>query len=349
MARTHRGIWLLAVALSCATPVVVATATAPATFEQTLLEADRLRSSDPQRFAILLDQLDAAGQAASEGQRQRVQYLRAYQSVVHRNALEQGIVQAKAVFDQSVDADIKFRAGSLLANSYPISRNFTDALRYLNQAMLLRERVRDKDILHDGIDAAAALYNQMGQYKLGLQYAQETLGDNPNPRALCLAGLFEVESQHHLGLLPADDSSVHRYIERCNAIGEKLPANFIRVVLARKWVAQGRGDKAIELLEQHQAEVDRIGYRWLIGELRALLAELKLGKGDLANAQRHAEAAIARIESLPSSKSLATAYNVLYQIAERQQDPAAALAFYRQYAEADKAYLTDVKARDLAY
>ena len=347
MVRTHNGIWLLALALFCVVPR--AGASAPDSFEQRLQEADKLRSSDPQRFAILLDELDAAGPRASRLQHERLQYLRAYQSIVYRNQLEQGVAQAKVLFEHAAEMDIRFRAGSLLSNSLAVSRDFTGGLRYLSQTLPMRDRVRDKDIRHDGIDAAAALYNQMGQYKLGLQYARETLADNPNPRARCAAGYFQLESQFHLGLLPADDVSIHEGIRQCVAIGEKLPANFVRLVLAHKWVSQGEIDKAIELLERHVAEVEDVGYHWQIGEFRSLLAELKLAKGELATARLQAQAAIAQVDRLTSSKMLATSYNVLYQIAEREEKPVAALAFYRQYAEADKAHLADVKARDLAY
>ena len=142
--------------------------------------------------------------------------------------------------------------------------------------------------------------------------------------------------------MPTDDAPIHHDIERCLAIGEKLAANFIRIVLAHKWIDRGEGDKASALLEKHLAEVHATGYNVLIGEVRSLLAELHLAKGELALAQRHADESIAQVGQLPSSSYLASAYNVRYQIALRQGDADAALAFYRRYAEADKAHLNDV-------
>lgn len=345
MARSQSGIWLLALVLSCAAPV----AAASASFEQRLVEANTLRSVDGARFTTLLGELDAQSADATSLQLQRLRYLRAYQSVVYRNQPQQGIVQAKALFDEATEPDLKFRAASLLVNVYASTREFTEGLRHLNQAMPTRDRVRDKDIRHDGINSAASLYNALGQYKLGLQYADETLSGEPNPRARCAAGLFGLQAKLQLGALPADDESLHQNIERCLAIGDKLAANFTRVVLARKWVVQGENDRAIALLQDHLAEADAIGYNVLIAKMRSLLAELMLGKGELAVAQRHADATVAQVGQLPSSSDLATAYNVLYQIAERQGQPDAALAFYRRYAEADKAHVSDVKARDLAY
>ncbi len=347
MARARGKTWRLAMvlALACVAPALAASAS----YEQRLAEADALRSADPQRFAILLDGLDVDAARSSAGQRQHLQYLRAYQSVVHRNHVDQGVAQAKVLFKQASIIDLRYRAGSLIANSYAINRNFSEGLRYLNQTLPMRKRVLDKDIRHDGIDAAAALYNQLGQYQLGLRYARETLADDPNARARCLAGHFQIESQYHLQLLSADDLALQQGIARCLAIKEKLPANFIRLVLARKWATRGEAGNAIALLEDNVAEVDAIGYNFLSAEVHALLAQLTLGQADVAAARRHAQEAISHATDLPSAMSLADAYNVLYQIAERQQEPVAALGFYRRYAEADKAHVTDVNARELAY
>ena len=345
MVRPYSGIWLLVLVLLCATSTVRASAS----FENGLLEADKLRSVDHSRFAVLLDELNTDKQQASEAQLHHLQYLRAYQSVVHRNQVEEGIATAKALFEHTKAVDLKFRAGSLLVNSYAINRNFTEGLRYLNLTLSMRHRVHAKDIRQDGLDAAAAFYNQMGQYKIGLQYAQETLSDTPNPRALCIARLLQMESQFHLDMLPAEDAAIRHGIDQCLAIGEKLMANLIRVLLARKWAASGQAGDAISLLEEHLREVNSIDYHFLIAEVRSLLAELYLRNGEPALAQRHAVEAIAQAEHVSSSLSLVSAYRILYQIAEREGDSVAALALYRRYADADKAHISDVKARELAY
>ena len=83
--------------------------------------------------------------------------------------------------------------------------------------------------------------------------------------------------------------------------------------------------------------------------MHSLLAELLLAKNDLEAADAHAQAAIAKGESLASSLALVAAYKTRYEVADRRHDSDAALAFFRSYAEADRAYLDDVKARELAY
>ena len=124
MRRAHGVVWLLALVLLWAAPP--AAASMPATFEQRLLEADKLRSSDPKRFAILLDELDAAARQASQVQRQRLPVPCARTSRwCTVNEPEQGIALAKeCVRGGGRMVDLRFRAGSLLANSYALTRDF---------------------------------------------------------------------------------------------------------------------------------------------------------------------------------------------------------------------------------
>lgn len=322
---------------------------ASTSFEQLLQEADSVRSSDPKRFGVLLDELDAQSEHAQPLQRQRLQYLHAYSAAVYGPDLAPAIADAQALLAQTSDIDLKFRTGSLIANLYALNRNFGEGLRYLDQALAVRHQVVKKEIRHDGINAAAMLYNQLGQYKLGLNRAEETLSDNPNPRAHCLASYFRIDALFRLGRLPNDDAKIESVIQRCAAINEDFAANFSRFVLARKWAAQDRHGDAIKLLQANVVEVESTGYARLIGEIHSLLAELYFATGSFGKAESHAHAAIKKSASIANSLPLVMAYKVLYDIAQLRHDPVAALSHYRSYAEADKAYLNEVKARELIY
>ena len=123
----------------------------------------------------------------------------------------------------------------------------------------------------------------------------------------------------------------------------------MRATEARKWASQGQRSKAIALLKSHLGGAEATRYPRLISEFRALLAELLLRDGDTAGAEAHAQATIALGQSIANSWQLVTAYKVMFEVAESRKDPVSALFYYRRYAEADKAYLNDVNARELAY
>jgi diguanylate cyclase (GGDEF)-like protein len=336
---------LLVPALLFAAPAIGA---APDPIEGMLAEADKARSSNPKRFAELLAALDASRHRATLLQQQRLRYLHAYSMLAYEDNPSVATSLAKALFKETSDVDLKFRAGALVANSGAITRNFSEGLRYLEQSLALRGQVADRDVRHDGINAAAIIYNQLGQYRLGLQYAEETLADKPRPRARCFAAHLRLEAQYYLKV-PPDEASIIAIVEQCAAQGEAIVANLVRSTLARHWADQGQRNRAMRLLQEHLAEVEATRYPRLIAEFRSLLAEFSLAEGHAAAAETHAQATLAQSASLSSSLPLVTAYRTLYQLAERDGDPVAMLEQYRRYAQAEKAYLTDAQARELAY
>lgn len=350
-----RAMLAVALALAAGVPGAMASVAPSATVSPvadiaaSLAEADRLRSADGARFLELLEALEARQDAATPAQRQHLEYLLAYHAMLHGNDLAGGIARAKRLFEQADDLDLRFRAGSLVANGYAVNRSFTDGLRVLDQTLAMRHQVRDRDIRHDGINVAAVIYNQLGQHALALQYADETLADDPRPRARCFASGLRAEAQYFLGRLPQDGAPLAAVVAECAALGEHVTANFMRAVQARQLAARGDRAAAMRLLEEHLAAVEALRYPRLTAEFRSLLAELALQQGDQAAAERHATAAVALEQSVGGTQAVALAFRTLYEISQARGDLAEALSYHRRYAAADKAWLNEVKARELAY
>jgi diguanylate cyclase len=184
---------------------------------------------------------------------------------------------------------------------------------------------------------------------LALQYADKILAENPPARTRCFAGQYRLEALQNLRALPTNDASIADVVGQCIAQRETVVANYLRTTLARKWAAEGRNSEALVLLQQHLTDVENTHYPRLMAEVNSLLAELLLANGDVSGAEQHANAVTALGGSIAETQPLVSAYKTLYQIAQGRHDPVAALGFYRSYAEADKAYLNVVKARELAY
>ena len=151
--------------------------------------------------------------------------------------------------------------------------------------MSLADSIKNSELRQSGLGVAAYTYNQTGQYKLGLYYADKILAQPAPGRTRCFAGQARLEALQNLNALPADDAPIIHVIDQCNALSEEVVANSVRGVLARKWALEGQQDKAINLLQRHLAEADATRYPSLIGEIRSMLAELLLAKGDAAGAE----------------------------------------------------------------
>lgn len=318
-------------------------------FDAELAQADRIRSAQPKEFLELLGQLQGQRKTASRSQQEHLEYLEAYALGVYRDKPEESIRIASELFDKTRDVTLKYRAGSLVANMAGLKRDFSTGLRYLQKTLELRKRVSNKDFRHDGIGAGAVLYNEIGQYQIGLNYAREMLADAPGPRIKCAAGYVEIESMLELGTLPKGDEQIQNVINDCASIHEPIPQNLAKVILARKWASEEKLPDAAKLLEDALQDVERTRYPRLIAGVHAFIAEFKLKLGDADSAEKHANITVSLGEQIKSSATLVSAYNTLYQIASRHEKPTMALELYKRYAESEIAHQNDVKAKELAY
>lgn len=320
-------------------------------FEAMLRQAEAVRSADPVQFNQLIGELNSTIGAASPRQRELLEYLKAYQ-LIYSGRLDLGTAAAEDLFQRSADPAIRYRAGALLVFPYASRRDFAEALRYMNDALQLQGEIEDPDILAHGWASASGLLNQLGRYEEGLRYAR-LLSERPtSPRTRCFGDAVALESRLHLGQLPEGEDALDAFdavIERCQQAGEPLFVGFTRIYRARAMVDRGERNEAAIFLNRYLADIEAMRYPRIIAEAHAVLAEVNLEAGDFTAAERHARHIIGLGEAVAVSPPLVTAHRVLYEGALQRGNTAAALAHHINYAEADRAYLDEVKARATAF
>jgi len=340
---------LLLMAVLCLAPApAVAAASGSPAFAAMLEQAEQVRSSDPRQFSSLLGQLNASVAAASPRQREQLQYLKAYE-LAYTGRFDLGIQAAKQLFEEASDVQIRFRAGSLIVTAHAATREFTEGLRYLEQTLALADQIEDAELRHHGWSAAGVIYNQVGQFELGLQFAERMLADQPSVRTRCFAGAMRLESLYFLGRMESEVAATEPLVQACLGIGEVVVANFMRVQMARLWGDQDQHSKAIAFLQEHLDEIEETRYPRLVGEVHSLLAELHLARGYAAEAEHHASRSLAQGAGMVQTLPLVAAHRVMYETARARGDTIAALEHHVRYMAADRAYLDGVKARELAF
>lgn len=346
--------WLLRTCLMAMVWTTTAAASAavvtaqPDQIDGLLRQAEQVKSSEPKVFQKLVGDLQRSKASATESQREQIEYLTIY-DLTFQGQYEQAIARARALIEKSPDPEMQFRAGVLISNTYTLGRQFTESLRQLETTLMLVDQVKSKELRHQGLGVAAFTYGQVGQHQLALRYAERILEDAPQPRTQCFANQVKFDALNSLGTLPRQDDSILQAIEQCRSQHEIAAVNTIRVTLAKKWANEGKRSAAIELLRSNLREVEATRFAYLIAQVKALIAELLLDKGDLGAAESFASDTIAQGGSDGNMPSLASAYRTMYRIAEARDDSDQALVYFRRYAEVDKAYLNEVKARELAY
>ncbi len=317
-------------------------------FQAMLDHADAVRSADPNAFRALLSELEKSLPQASPVQVERIRYLQTYRMSLD-GQFPQAIESLQDLAENATDIQTRFRATAFLANNYAHTRDFSAGLQAMDRALAMLPDITDVDTRHQGLLSAAILYNQAGQHELALIYAGMTLDEAANGRSRCLAGALQLEAQFALDRLPVDPAVFEEQIVDCEKHTEPLLAEFLRGFQARALLDAGRADAAARLLSARIAAVETIAYPRLVAEIHSLLAEAQLALAQNAAARRHAEKVVAASEGVPFSLPLVSAYGVLSREAEQRGDLGAALDYQRRYAEVDRAWLDDIKARELAF
>ncbi|MCD9007598.1 diguanylate cyclase [Luteimonas sp. XNQY3] len=327
--------------------VIVRPAGAAVPFEQAFEEVRQLRTADTRAFSEALIRLEARAPEASPLMRERLRVLQAHRMVITGDTAG-GITLLKELSAPGMPDPLRFEAGGLLANTYAITREFHDALQTLEFVLPLESSVADRDIRHTVLQSAGIAYNLVGEFRIGLRYAERVLSESPSSRSLCLNGNLVLESRLGLGMTISQQEA-EDIVRNCEAAGEPILAGFSREYVARWHHGQGRTRDALHLLEQGLASVERAGYPILIGQFHAAIAQYRMALGDRGGAGRHARQAVALLAPHTSLLPIVVAYRVLYEIEAAENDAAATLMAYRQYSDAERAYFNDVKSREMAY
>jgi diguanylate cyclase (GGDEF)-like protein len=326
---------------------LTAPAYAGASFDALFNKADAIRTSQPQEFFKVLKDLQALEERSSPEERMKIRLMRAHGYLLEGKS-DSAIRDLEEVRIGAKDVEIRYRAAAMLANTYAGNRKFEQGLSTLNEMLPLVPEIKDRAARHHGLLAAGILYNRVGEFELGGEYASQVVADEPSGRNRCIAGNLIIESLQGQSKSLAEDQILGA-VKNCELEREALLAGFSRTFLARKLHGDGKTTNAVALLERHLPDVEKTGYPVLVAEYLSMLAEYRLKMSDVQAAERHARAAVAQGDSISGSLSLVVAHRVLYEIANIRGNSVAALEQYKKYAEADKAYLNEIKTRELAY
>lgn len=337
-------LWLWAACLSSA----AALAAGPDDFSSLLRRADTIKSIDPGKFVRLLEDLHEEQDRLSLRQREYLQYLQGWRHAYAGN-YGAAIPLLESIVDRSSDPTLQFRAGSTATNVRALSAQYEDAFLQLNKLLSRLPQVTDKDARLQGLSVAADLYVLVGEYDLGLQYAGQVIKENASGRGVCRGQQIRLDALCKTRRIAADHPDLQSSINACLRQGESLAANAIRTTQVRLLLREQRLDDAIAVLERHYGEVEQSRYPRGISEWESLMATAYQRRGSRASAQRMALRSVEHSVKDQFTQPLVVAYRVLYEEAEKEGDIGSALAYLKKSAAADKAYLDDVTARQLAY
>ncbi len=353
MFRPGRLRWALFASRALLVAFVVGTAfaTAPISDDpaQLLKLADSVKTSNHVEFLELLKRLDDDSGKLSSEQQLYLRYLEAWQ-IAYRGDNEKAIALVSALIDETKNETLRFRAGVFLVNNQVNGSHYEEAFKRLSQLLAELPNVSDKDARAQGLGVASFLYVEAGQYDLASSYADQLLKENPtNAGYICKSRYLKLAGLFRSGRLRTADEQFQDGIDACVNAGDAVFANGIRYNLASLDIQQGDTAAAIKLLQSNYAGVQKTGYPFLISQFEASMAQAYWKENEFAKAEQFALAVVNSSVKNVYTEPLATAYQLLYLIAEKQGDAVTALTYHKEYMAADKGYLNEVSAKALAY
>ncbi|HEY2396897.1 MAG TPA: GGDEF domain-containing protein [Rudaea sp.] len=334
--------------LLCIVPISEARPAESGDPAQLLKQADDIKTADNTRFLEIVHDLDSEPARLTPAQQQSLRYLKAWQ-LGYTGEYETAVPALKAVIAEATDLTLRFRAQISLVNDQALASHYEEAYAGLNELLDTQAQVPDKETRMLGFAVASLLYNQAGQYDLGLDFAERWLAEDNSDVSACKAMYLKLDALFRSGRLKVDDPQVQDGINACRKIHEPLAENVIRSFVANLYMADGRVEDALRLLRENDATVQQTHSARITSEFHSILARCYLLLGDLAQAKQYAQSAIDKSIKKEFSKPLVDAYGVLYEVAKREGDISKALAYHEKFATADKGYLSDTTARTIAY
>jgi len=316
--------------------------------DRLLKQAQALELTDHPRFLLELAKLNQQASRLTNDQQWHLRYLNAWEAMYESDYAKSG-VQLRNIIHHSNDASLVDHAAALLLTQLGFTRHYEEAFDLANK---LAARLPQVTNVASRFRLQLSLSSSMGlagQTDLAVHYARMAMGEIPAGQNPCYPITILVDALDIGHRLRSDSPELKEAFAVCPADKEPVYNTDLTLTLATQYLHEGQPRKALALLDQIAPSLRTNGYA--PDKLTALVrrAQALAALGDDAAARRVALKVVSTKPSNNFGSWLKDTYQVLYRIAKKQGDAAAALNYYEKYAALDKAYLDDINARAMAY
>ncbi|WP_194944979.1 GGDEF domain-containing protein [Shewanella sp. TC10] len=262
-------------------------------------------------------------------------------------------MEAQAVWERlskhGQSRNIQFRANVSLINTLAISKQWSKGLNLVEENLNNLKFIDDDELSQLGISATALFYNKLGQYELGLNYANKLDNLLLEGRNHCIAKHQVVEAKFYLKQLSFNSAELLDAITICKLNNEPIILSSIYTFMANLHLDMGNSQDAINLLLENLTNLENVNYVPILSHFYSLLSQAYFEIEENDKAKLYGQKAISIVDNMSHPVAEMIAYEVLYQIAVFDNNFEEALNYYIKFAEADKAYFDDLKTKYLAF
>jgi diguanylate cyclase (GGDEF)-like protein len=310
--------------------------------------ADNSRLTDPKLFGELLTELAKQKDHFTTEDHHFFDYLQGYHfAYIGEHDKSEHILKEILISNASVQ--VKFRANYTLINLSAINHNWANGLQYVNDNNELIKSIKQEAIIQSSLLATTLFYTSMKQYELALNHIDKLKQYDLSPHQQCFTTLYTLIAQYYLGQLNLNSDIIPKTIKLCINANNNIGANSARSYQSRLYLASQQPQQALNLLLPYMEDVETTLLPMLISSVNNLIAQAYFKLNDMKKAKHFATQAMLLNKYNSGVQRARNSYEILYQVAEKENDLALALSHYKQFSQLDKAFLDEVKAKHLAF
>lgn len=310
-----------------------------------LAQIDKLSATDLPQSKKLLLTLNVDNLSKSD--KELYDFLSAY-FIATSGQLEGAISSLQLLTTDNIEPNIKTRAYSLMLLIYAGRYDWESGLKILSKLSNQIVNTSDKTLKSNAYTGIIQFYNHVGEHQLAKKIAAKALLDIPSPRNKCVIGsqLLHAEFKISPNLLTKDNFT--EVIRTCEKVQFVLDKFGVYYSYAEYLTNSQNYEEAEKILYDNLDELKSTGYQTLVASYHSQLARIYQNKDEEEKAEYFANRIIDAEEKHQNAESVASAYQILTFIKERQKAYKKALHYYQKYIEANQRIYEQNNAKLLA-
>jgi diguanylate cyclase (GGDEF)-like protein len=347
MSHCARG-WLIGGFAALLLTVAGGTSSTERTVDAFLATAQAIQLKDHPRFAAMLAQFHADEPEMTPSQRWRLRYLDAWEASFAGRYLEAAETY-KDIMAHSGDATLAAKSMGKLVSAYASTGHYEEAFTLAEQAVAMLDHTQDPEARYALLANLSQGLNFAGQPEIAIRYAVMMRDVVPKDETMCHPIGAEVAARYSTHKLRSSDPLFKRGIDACDAMGDVVYANMLWLTHSEILVEEHKPAEALAVLDRIAPSVMQTNFHAALTSLTTQRAQALSALRRDKEAEQKAREVVGMYGEADIDFWLRDAYEVLYNVAKRRGDSAAALEYFQKFSEQDHGYLDDVTARTLAY
>ncbi|QBG34258.1 GGDEF domain-containing protein [Litorilituus sediminis] len=312
-----------------------------------LIEADKLRSSNNNLSKLLLEKISKQAFLTNK-QQAYLKYLSALQ-LGYEGKYQDIENMLLDIQNLAISGQLKYRSHYTLVDLYVAQQDWAKGHQQVQNLLAQETTYIDKQYTLAALLSITDFYNQLEQYSLALDYSQRVLKSATTVRNRCFAErlVTQAKLRSKFPLLSIDN--FNQGMRTCQQAKEPILFGFINIDLAEFYLENKQAAQVTATLLPLLDNFKATEYQPLITLAYNALAQAYWQTNDSSNSLKFAKLAEQNIIDSTPEKIKLSIYELLYKLAEQQQNYPLALHYHKQYDVLLEQHLSSIQNKHLAY